>query len=66
MHVTCTQTALHVHENVRALLIPLPKDNLNLQMSFFLPFTWLPLSFVHRVVILAPLLRCTDFFVCLF
>ena len=54
--VTCT------HENFCTLLIPLSKDNLNLPMSFFLPFTWLPPALICHVVIPAPLLCCTNFF----
>ena len=36
MHVTCTQTVLHVHENSCTVLIPLCENNLNLPRCFFL------------------------------
>ena len=42
------QTALRVHENLCARLIPLSGDNLNLPISFFLPCAWMPPS-VHPV-----------------
>ena len=35
MHVTCMQTALHVYENSCTLLIPLCKNNLNLNVFLF-------------------------------
>ena len=54
-----SQTVRCVHENSSSLFIPLPKDNLNLTMSFFCHvLSCLPLLFVFSW--LAPLLRCTD------
>ena len=48
LYVTCTQTALHMHENLCTILIPLCKNNLDLPMFFFffffLPCVWLPSS----------------------
>ena len=45
------------------VFIPLCKNNLNLPICFFLPCAWLP-PLVHCVIILAPSLRCADFFLC--
>ena len=56
------QKALHVHENLCTVLIPLCKNSLNLPMCFFLPCAWLPFPLVHLVVMLATSLRCTVFF----
>ena len=42
------QTALRVHENLCARLIPLSGGNLNLPIYFFLPCAWMPPS-VHPV-----------------
>ena len=67
MHVTCTQTALHMHKNSCTILIPLCKNNLNMPMpsSFILPCAWLPPPLVHHVVMFATSLCCSDYF-CLF
>ena len=68
LHVTCTQTALHLHKISCMVLIPLCKNNLNLPMfsSFFLPCAWLPPPLVHHVVMFAIALRYANFFVCFY
>ena len=49
-------------------IVPLYKNNLKLSIcsSFFMSCTLLPPSLAHQVVMLAPLLCCTKFFVCCF
>ena len=59
----CTQTMLHVQENLCTVLIPLCKNNLNLPVcsSFF--FCLVSDCLLHLFIILSCLLpRCTGFF----
>ena len=65
LYVTCMQTALHMHENLCTILIPLCKNNLDLPMFFFFFFFCPMFGCLHHVVVLATSLRCADFFVCL-
>ena len=63
LHVTRTQTALHVHKSLCTILIPLCKSNLNLPIFF--PF-FSALCLVAFIMLSCLLPRCAAQIFCLF
>ena len=67
VHITCTQTTLHVHKSLCTILIPLCKNNLKLPMpSFFCPVFGYLLLLLTWAAMLAISLHWAHFFVCFY